>query len=1114
VNYGASGTLVTATPALGYHFVSWSDAYPTAARTDTNVTGDISVTASFEITNNPIPTITSLAPTSKTVGDTDLTIMVNGTGFVSSSIVNFGGFSRTTIYINDTQLTATMLASDLLVTGTINVTVFNDAPGGGTSNIQNLSIVNPVPIITSLSPSSKNVGDTNLTLTVNGTEFVSGSVVNLGGSPRVTSYVSSTELTATILAADLLATGNINVTVFNDTPGGGTSNIQTLSVVNPVPTTTSLSSVSKISGDAEFTMTVSGTDFVSGSVVNFAGSPRVTNYISATELTATIPATDLIIAGTFDITVFNGTPGGGTSNAQTFTVEPGAVYRFTLNDNTSMHVGSRAMYTVSRFDIHNNAVTSGDLTVHLYHNLGPTSSTVFYDLATGGAIISSLGIADGISTKDFYLYSNDEGDYNIDVTVSDGTPLPDGVTGIIDATDTIAVSAAPISASRFVISDTIPTVVGANASIEVKALDGAGNTDTSYNGIVTLHTAPAGSGLTPGGIITITNGIGSINVVNTKAEIVTLTLEDTAGSGLDVSSTKNITFLPGPTAKFIMTGVPIANAGERIEYIISRQDQYDNNVTSGIDTIHLYDDAPLGTANFYDSVSGGSSVTSASILEGLNSTSVYFAGTLVGSFNVYASDNPVFGPGIIITNGTSPININPGPVASFTFDTITTKTADVPFDISVTAKDLYDNIATGFTNTVNISSTGTLSSGGGTTLPFILGILSSHSVTISNSGLFTITAINSSGAETGTSNSFTVSPAPIVATRFNIINPADVQVGHTTTVTIEAVDDLGNRDDSFNGNINLVTSGSATGAGLVNIVNGIGTKVITDAVAETVDLSLDDVLPPTTLIFAATHQDVIFSSTPPVVSGGGGGGAVTVTPTVSFSGRAFPQADIEIIALNRGGQVPVGGGATGSRSGNFNVKYNGTLPSGINSFALVVYDKNQNIAQTKIFTLGVNDKLAKTILMAPTVDLNQDIVTKGTFMGVNGQAMPNYKIGLMVDGVKTGQGVTVDNSGNYNLTYNTYPLSLGNHTLRVRQVDPQGNASDYSIEKTFLVIKSFFPKADLSGDGKIDIQDWGIFMARYNSPDMKNRQSLDMNSDGKVDSVDLGIFIGALNNQF
>ena len=50
VDHGASGTEVTAVPNTGYHFVSWCDGVLTAARTDTNVTADISVTATFAIT--------------------------------------------------------------------------------------------------------------------------------------------------------------------------------------------------------------------------------------------------------------------------------------------------------------------------------------------------------------------------------------------------------------------------------------------------------------------------------------------------------------------------------------------------------------------------------------------------------------------------------------------------------------------------------------------------------------------------------------------------------------------------------------------------------------------------------------------------------------------------------------------------------------------------------------------------------------------------------------------------------------------------------------------------------------------------------------------------------
>jgi len=89
---------------------------------------------------------------------------------------------------------------------------------------------------------------------------------------------------------------------------------------NPVPTTTSISPSSATAGGLAFPLTVNGTNFVSGSVVRWNGSDRTTTFVSATQLTAAITAADIATAGTANVTVFNPTPGGGTSNAQTFTI--------------------------------------------------------------------------------------------------------------------------------------------------------------------------------------------------------------------------------------------------------------------------------------------------------------------------------------------------------------------------------------------------------------------------------------------------------------------------------------------------------------------------------------------------------------------------------------------------------------------------------------------------------------------------------------------------------------------------------------------------------------------------------------------------------------------------
>lgn len=91
-------------------------------------------------------------------------------------------------------------------------------------------------------------------------------------------------------------------------------------VIFPTPTLTSLSTSTAAEGHSSLTVTVNGTNFLSSSVVQWNGVALPTNFVSSTQLTATIPAADLAEEGTATVSVVNPTPGGGASNGQTFTV--------------------------------------------------------------------------------------------------------------------------------------------------------------------------------------------------------------------------------------------------------------------------------------------------------------------------------------------------------------------------------------------------------------------------------------------------------------------------------------------------------------------------------------------------------------------------------------------------------------------------------------------------------------------------------------------------------------------------------------------------------------------------------------------------------------------------
>ncbi|HEY2017880.1 MAG TPA: choice-of-anchor D domain-containing protein, partial [Bryobacteraceae bacterium] len=109
-------------------------------------------------------------------------------------------------------------------------------------------------------------------------------------------------------------------------------------VSNPVPGLSSITPNSATAGSAAITLNVNGSSFVSGAVVSWNGTALPTAYVSAAQLTAAVPASDIASAGTALVTVTNPVPGGGISAAETFTINP-ATPGITLSP-TSLSFGS------------------------------------------------------------------------------------------------------------------------------------------------------------------------------------------------------------------------------------------------------------------------------------------------------------------------------------------------------------------------------------------------------------------------------------------------------------------------------------------------------------------------------------------------------------------------------------------------------------------------------------------------------------------------------------------------------------------------------------------------------------------------------------------------------
>ena len=331
------------------------------------------------------PTLTTLSPSSAAAGGPDFTLTVNGSNFASGSVVRWNGAPRNTTFVSATRLTAAIPAADIAAAGSASVTVQNpggagsntltftiaSSPGGGTISrevwtgisgtfVANIPVGTP-PNTTDTLPSFEaptNWAD-NYGTRLRGyiTAPVTGSYtfwiasddkselwlstndnpvnkVKIASVPDWTEphewdkFPSQKSAAISLTAGQLYyvealqkeGDGGDNLSVGWAKPGQATSAPSEVipgSVLSPFsgspagPTLTTLSPSSATAGGPDLTLTVDGSNFASGSVVRWNGAPRNTTFVSATRLTAAIPAADIAAAGSASVTVQNPRPERG-----------------------------------------------------------------------------------------------------------------------------------------------------------------------------------------------------------------------------------------------------------------------------------------------------------------------------------------------------------------------------------------------------------------------------------------------------------------------------------------------------------------------------------------------------------------------------------------------------------------------------------------------------------------------------------------------------------------------------------------------------------------------------------------------------------------------------------
>jgi len=550
---------------------------------------------------NPTPALVSLSPPNGAQGGAAFALTLSGTNFITGSVARWNGADRTTTFVSSTQLTAAIPASDLTATGLATVTVFNPAPGGGESSGLPfaISVPNPAPILSSLSPASAATGGAAFNLTVNGAGFIANSVVRWNGSDRLTAYVSATQLIAPISAGDIMAGGTAQVTVFNPGPGGGTSN----AINFPVNLSAMPAAIVKISGDGQ--SGAAGTALASALVVQVnsaagSGIAGVVVNFAVTAGSATLSTQTAVTSSTTgqaQISVTLGTmPGAITITASVTGVSPAAVFNMTST------VGEPAALAIV-WGNNQTAVVGSALTQPLvvkvtdqYGNPLP-GVTVNFSVTAGAASLSSATAttaSDGKAQVNVTLGTT-PGAVAISASVSGVSPAQ-----TFTATATVGPAVTPIIVS----GDNQTAAVGNPLAdpLVVKIADQCGN---PLSGVTVTFAITGGSGtLTPTKAVTGSSGqVQATLRLGTTAGAVTVSASI---SGVATPAVFTVTATPGlPASLAIVSGdqqIGIANAPLPNLLVVKVADQHGNGIP--------------GVVVLFTVASGAGSLSAASVATG------------------------------------------------------------------------------------------------------------------------------------------------------------------------------------------------------------------------------------------------------------------------------------------------------------------------------------------------------------------------------------------------------------------------------------------------------------------------------------------------------------------
>lgn len=275
-----------------------------------------------------VPTVTRITPDTVTIGPDTIQLTLAGAHFVGVDSVEYGdqGVTRYAIatVISDSLVTAPLDLSWLASLGVPQLRL--RGPGGWGPYFYGLEVVNPVPVITALTPDTLDATKAADTVIVTGTGLVQGMALHDSYSlPMTTQWIDLSHLRVIVPQSTMLLGGSMAVQV-DDSWDGGHSDSLNLYLRTPPPVVDSVTmqtggfggSDSVGSTGANFTVWGHGLAFSGYMMAN--GAPRITSHPSSTLVGFGIDGSFMTHPDTITFAYWNPAPGGGTSAAFPFIV--------------------------------------------------------------------------------------------------------------------------------------------------------------------------------------------------------------------------------------------------------------------------------------------------------------------------------------------------------------------------------------------------------------------------------------------------------------------------------------------------------------------------------------------------------------------------------------------------------------------------------------------------------------------------------------------------------------------------------------------------------------------------------------------------------------------------